>query len=36
MSYQGKMHWGAGIDKDIIEATVKALVVAVNKLEVWM
>ncbi len=36
ISYQGKMHWGAGIDKDIIEATVKALVVAVNKLEVWM
>ncbi|MFB8733424.1 alpha-isopropylmalate synthase regulatory domain-containing protein [Bacillus sp. SL00103] len=31
-----KMHWGAGIDQDIIEATVKALVVAVNRLEVWM
>lgn len=35
ISDQGKMYWGAGIDKDIIEATVKALVVAVNRLEVW-
>lgn len=35
ISYQGKMYWGAGIDEDIIEATVQALVVAVNRLEVW-
>lgn len=35
IAYQGKLYWGAGIDEDIIEATVQALVVAVNRLEVW-
>ncbi len=34
ISSQGQMYFGAGIDEDIIEATVQALVVAVNKLEV--
>lgn len=33
ISYQGKMYWGAGIDEDIIEATVGALMVAVNRLK---
>lgn len=35
ISYQGKMYFGAGIDEDIMEATVKALIVAVNRLEIW-
>src|SRR5690625_2531632 len=35
ISYQGQMYFGAGIDEDIVEATVAALVVAVNRLEVW-
>lgn len=29
---KGQMYWGAGIDEDIVEATMKALVVAVNRL----
>lgn len=29
---KGQMYWGAGIDVDIVEASVKALVVAVNRL----
>ena len=28
----GKMYWGAGIDEDIIKSSIRALVVAVNKL----
>lgn len=32
ISHQGAMYWGAGIDEDIMEATVQALVVAVNRL----
>ena len=28
----GKMYWGAGMDEDIIKASIHALVVAVNKL----
>lgn len=34
ISYQGEIYWGAGIDEDIMEATVQALVVAVNRLVV--
>ncbi|MCD8221397.1 MAG: 2-isopropylmalate synthase [Clostridiales bacterium] len=30
VTYQGKMHWGVGIDEDIIKASIQALVVAVN------
>lgn len=33
ISFEGQVYWGAGIDEDIIEATIKALVVTVNKLE---
>lgn len=33
ISSKGKLYWGAGIDEDILEATVKALVVTINKLE---
>ena len=29
---EGKMYWGAGMDEDIIKASIHALVVAVNKL----
>lgn len=29
---EGKVYWGAGIDEDIIKASISALVVAVNKL----
>lgn len=29
---EGKMHWGVGIDEDIIKASINALVVAVNKI----
>ena len=32
VTYQGKMHWGVGIDEDIIKASIGALVVAVNHL----
>lgn len=35
ISHQGQMYWGAGIDEDIMEATVQALVVAVNKLDIF-
>ncbi len=34
ISSEGQMYWGAGIDEDIMEATIKALVVAINRLEV--
>ncbi len=30
VTWQGKMHWGVGIDEDIIKASIQALVVAVN------
>jgi 2-isopropylmalate synthase len=33
ISSKGKLYWGVGIDEDILEATVKALVVTINKLE---
>lgn len=33
ISYQNKMHWGVGIDDDIIKSSIIALVVAVNQLE---
>ncbi|MGX7198202.1 alpha-isopropylmalate synthase regulatory domain-containing protein [Enterococcus olivae] len=33
ISSQGKMYWGAGIDQDIVKATLQALVTAVNRLE---
>ena len=29
--YDGKSYWGAGMDEDIVKATIHALVVAVNK-----
>lgn len=32
LTYQNQMHWGVGMDEDIIRASVSALVVAVNKL----
>ena len=32
ISAGGKMYWGAGIDQDIVKATVQALVTAVNRL----
>ena len=32
ITYEGKMYWGAGMDEDIIKASIHALVVAVNKL----
>lgn len=32
ITYDGKMYWGAGIDEDIIKASIHALTVAVNKL----
>ncbi len=32
ISYNGSAYWGAGIDEDIIKASINALVVAVNKL----
>lgn len=34
ISFNGSMYWGAGIDEDIIKASINALVVAVNKLPV--
>lgn len=33
ISQHGKLYWGAGMDKDIMRATINALAVAVNKLE---
>ena len=30
---EGKMHWGAGMDTDIITASVMALVSAVNRMK---
>lgn len=32
ITYDGRMYWGAGIDEDIIKASIHALTVAVNKL----
>jgi 2-isopropylmalate synthase len=32
LTYQNKMYWGVGMDEDIIQASISALVVAVNKL----
>lgn len=32
ITFEGKMYWGAGIDEDIIRASIHALTVAVNKL----
>lgn len=32
ITFQGKMYWGAGSDEDIIKASIRALVVAVNRL----
>ena len=32
ITYDGKMYWGAGIDEDIIKASIHALTVAANKL----
>ena len=32
ITYEGKLYWGAGMDEDIIKASIHALVVAVNKL----
>lgn len=32
ISCEGKRYWGAGIDEDIIKASIEALVVAVNKI----
>ncbi|SFL73777.1 2-isopropylmalate synthase [Gracilibacillus orientalis] len=32
ISHNGQMYWGAGIDEDIMKASVQALVVAVNRL----
>lgn len=32
ISHQNKLYWGAGMDKDIMRATINALAVAVNKL----
>lgn len=32
ITYDGKMYWGAGIDEDIIKASIHALCVAVNKI----
>ncbi len=34
ISCNGTMYWGAGIDEDIIKASINALVVAVNKLPI--
>lgn len=36
ITYEGKMFWGAGMDEDIIKASIHALVVAVNKLPAIM
>ncbi len=33
ISCNGKVHWGCGIDADIIRSSIEALIVAVNKLE---
>ncbi|WP_083875512.1 alpha-isopropylmalate synthase regulatory domain-containing protein [Gracilibacillus halophilus] len=33
ISHNRQMYWGAGIDEDIMKASVQALVVAVNRLE---
>ncbi|WP_066186033.1 MULTISPECIES: 2-isopropylmalate synthase [Gracilibacillus] len=35
ISSQGTMYWGAGIDEDVLMASVHALVVAVNRLETF-
>ena len=32
ITHDGKNYWGAGMDEDIIKASIHALVVAVNKL----
>ena len=32
ITYDGRMYWGAGMDEDIIKASIHALTVAVNKL----
>ena len=31
INYNDKMYWGAGIDPDIIKASINALAVAVNR-----
>lgn len=36
ISHQDQMYWGAGIHEDIMEASIQALVVAVNRLKVSM
>lgn len=35
ITQKGKMVWGIGIDEDIIESSIEALCVAINRLDIW-